>query len=135
MIKFELKSDFKGVGKNNMGVTKTGIHYPKPAFVAWRQSIIKQLPKSYPRITTADYLWHFSYTPADKRRRDITAILDGLFHCFERANIVKDDSLIKNVIFLTNKRSKTKAGMVIRIFDTPNWRVACDKLEDNLCPF
>jgi len=66
-------------GKNNMGITKNGIHYPKPKFVKWRNEMLIQVRKQFPNgiitIGDAGYLWTFKYVPEDKRRRDVSLCL------------------------------------------------------------
>jgi Holliday junction resolvase RusA-like endonuclease len=104
-------------GKNNMGVTKTGIHYPLKAFSEWSKAVILSLreQKHFPTITDRILDWTFFYTPEDKRRRDVPAILDSVFHCLERAEIISDDSIIKILQFITLPPSKENAGMIITI--------------------
>lgn len=90
-------------GKNQINITRTGHRYPNPNFVKWRNETLKQimaqLPKDFTAIDNINYVWDFIYTAGDNRRRDLPAILDALFHCLERSNVVTDDSLIKNVKF------------------------------------
>ena len=106
-------------GKNNMGVTRMGFHYPKPAFVKWRAETIAQLQKQIPPgfVAICDYnrKYVFIYTPEDKRRRDLPAVLDALFHCFEKVGLVADDCYICNVEFIRNEPNKKQAGMDIEI--------------------
>jgi len=97
-MRFRIKGQVSG-GKNNMGVTKTGIHYPKKKFVEWRTQAewqLKKQIKAMPDFETitepSDAVIH--YVSGDLRRRDCTAIMDALFHVLERMNIVKDDTFI-----------------------------------------
>ncbi len=110
-------------GKNNMRITRNGIHYPDPKFEKWRtaqiyslltqkKNYINQLP-----IISDKYHWKFLYIPSDNRRRDVPAILDAVFHCLEKAGIVKDDCLIKNIYFKTNMPNKDNAGLLLVISD------------------
>ena len=84
-------------GKNNMGVTRDGRHYPKPEFAKWRSEMIhqitKQLPTGFKTITEPTNV-KLTYFAGDKRRRDMPAIIDALFHVLERANIVEDDTFL-----------------------------------------
>lgn len=98
-----------------MGVTRTGIHYPKPEFAKWRDLTIIQIQSQCPRvlISASDLEWSFFYTPGDNRRRDVPAILDAIFHCLERAGVVFDDKHIANLYFKTLPVDKENAGMVI----------------------
>jgi hypothetical protein len=105
---FTIKGQVCG-GKNNIGITKTGKRFPNKKFVEYRKDALVQLHKQLVAPENAGYKtlgdkrakWLFSYTPVDNRRRDATAILDGLFHIFEHTSppMVMDDKLIKNFTF------------------------------------
>lgn len=87
-------------GKNNMGVTRTGRHYPKPEWAAWRdkQLFSAKLQFDGPAISepcAATVL----YWAGDRKRRDVPAIIDAIWHVLEKAGLVEDDSLIKSVDF------------------------------------
>lgn len=114
-----LKGQIRG-GKNNMGVTRTGVHYPKPEFVLWRartmNQIMEQRPAGFKKIDNSNWHWDFVYTPTDKRRRDIPAILDAIFHCLERTGVIADDYFVQNMHFRTNAVSKD-GGMIIDIVE------------------
>jgi len=122
MIEFNIKVDkVSGVGKNNYGVTRTGIHYPKKNFVEFRQKFISQiqsnlLGKPIRTICEPCFL-EVRYSPNDKRKRDATAILDALFNILETIKIVSDDSLIKKIIYEELEISeKAKMNIVIKDF-------------------
>lgn len=103
----------EGVGKNNMGINKQGQHYPNRRFEVWRKEAFYHLKQFYlpsNPIDTDNYFYEFKYYPKDRRKQDITGILDGVFHLFERAKIVKDDSLIKNITFTTCYNRHTLSG-------------------------
>lgn len=98
---FELKfKKISGIGKNNFGVTRNGIHYPKKNFINFRgeaiRQIIKQLPSNFRTIKNECKL-NIIYCPADKRTRDATAIIDAIFHIFEKAGIIENDNQIKQI--------------------------------------
>ena len=96
-------------GKNNMGVSRSGFHYPKKNFKNWRDSAVAQtVSQRAPHFTMfiEPLRLRVLYTPSDNRRRDVSAILDGLFHVLERSGIVRDDALIKDVEFHTNTVDK-----------------------------
>jgi hypothetical protein len=84
-------------GKNAIGVTKSGKHYAKPAFKAWRAEmaaqIRQQLPQSFVCITAPVNI-RVSYTSGDRKRRDQTGILDAIFHLLEYCQVIHDDSLL-----------------------------------------
>lgn len=117
-MKIILKGQVRG-GKNNMGVTRSGIHYPKPDFVKWRtltmSQILGQRPMSFKPIDNGNYHWDFQYIPEDNRRRDMPAILDAVFHCLEKAQIVTDDRWIKNMHYRECHPDKHNAGMIIDV--------------------
>ncbi len=83
-----------------MVVTRRGLHFPKPAWAKWRNEWVEQaIPQKSGE--TIDYpVWaRMDYWPKDKRRRDIPAIQDAIWHVLEKAEIVKDDALIKSLHF------------------------------------
>lgn len=103
-----------------MMITRRGLHYPAPQFVAWRNKAVGELLKQRPgqfQISRNDYFWTFEYIPEDNRRRDIPAILDAIFHVLEKTEIVLDDCIIKQLEFKTHSADKKAAGMVIRIWE------------------
>jgi len=53
------------------------------------------------------------YTPADLKRRDLPAILDSIFHCMEKAQLVVDDCLIKNLVWESRPKDKEKSGVSV----------------------
>lgn len=120
ILDITLKSQVRG-GKNNMGVTRTGIHYPNTEFKKWRDTtvweIISQRPKEFKPIDSLEYYWEFNYTPIDYRRRDAPAILDAVFHCLERANIVTDDRFIKYFKFIENIPDKNNPKFNIEVYN------------------
>lgn len=88
-------------GKNAMQITRWGGHYAKPEFKKWRADWQRQLmeqrglKKPIDTITTAIIL----YTPGDLRRRDAPGIQDALWHLLEYCKVIKDDALIKTVLY------------------------------------
>lgn len=80
-----------------MGVTKSGRHYAKRAFKFWRADalahIMPQIPSFWRPIQTPCNM-KLEYIAGDKRRRDMPAIIDAIFHVLERSGVVKDDCLI-----------------------------------------
>jgi len=90
-----------GVGKNNYGVTRTGIHYPKKNFVIFKNKVLNQILKvKYEnKIETINQECKLTlyYYPSDRRKRDATSILDAIFNILETARIIQDDSFIKEI--------------------------------------
>ena len=93
-----------------MIVTRRGLHYPKPDWQFWRDSTVTDMVSQW-QITKMAYVSRkpiftepvsmgVKYWAIDNRRRDVSGMLDALFHCLERAFVVKDDSLIVDVHWL-----------------------------------
>lgn len=84
-------------GKNNMIVTRSGLHFPKKSWAQWRNRVVMlikaQLPEDWKPINEPRNV-HLEYVAGDKRRRDMPAIVDSIFHCLEKAGVVEDDNLI-----------------------------------------
>lgn len=103
MIEFVIKGQIKS-GKNNMMITRNGLHYPKPGFVIWRTEVLAQIAYKAIEVDNVNDVpinkpcaLHVNYWKGDERRRDVSGMLDALFHCFEKAGIVTDDKLFVDV--------------------------------------
>jgi Holliday junction resolvase RusA-like endonuclease len=122
VIELRLTGQIHG-GKNQILHTRSGHRYPNKLFAQWSKAAIAEIIRQKPLWTTlcTPYLedatlhWQFIYTPSDRRRRDVPAILDAVFHVLERADVVSDDAIIKNLTFTTLPPDKDNAGMTIRI--------------------
>jgi Holliday junction resolvase RusA-like endonuclease len=109
-----LRGQVRG-GKNNMGVTKTGIHYPQKPWKLWRDAMLAQLQEQRIGPTICEpCAAEINYYAGDRKRRDLPAILDAIWHVLERGGVVKDDSLIKSVN-LKGGYDKTHPRAVIRL--------------------
>lgn len=84
-------------GKNNMVVTRSGLRFPKKEWAKWRDAAVsevrRQLPPGWKPIE-APTLVSLDYVAGDKRRRDMPAIIDAIFHVLEKAGFVADDTLL-----------------------------------------
>lgn len=84
-------------GKNNLIVTRSGHRFPRPEWAKWRDemvsSIKSQLPPNFKTIET-DCRIAVEYWAEDRRRRDMPAIIDSIFHVLEKAGVVRDDTLL-----------------------------------------
>jgi len=113
-----LTSQIRG-GKNGMGVTRTGRHYAKPTFARWRDDAVRQircqLPSGWKPIDVPCNV-RLDYVAGDKRRRDMPAVLDAVWHVLEKAGVVADDTLLWAV---QSSRSYDKAapGVTITFLD------------------
>lgn len=81
-------------GKNNIVVTRSGNRFPSAAWAKWRadavQLVVNQLPENF-RPFNAPVNIRLDYFAGDKRRRDMPAIVDSIFHVLEKAGVVTDD--------------------------------------------
>lgn len=78
-----------------MIITRSGLHFPKPEWAKFRDGVVKQLkaqlpPKWTPIDVPCDVF--LEYCASDKRRRDMPAIIDSIWHCLEKSGVVKDDT-------------------------------------------
>jgi len=81
-------------GKNNIVITRTGHRFPKPAWAKWRdnavESVKSQLLQPWTPISEPANI-RLEYWAGDKRRRDMPAIIDSIFHVLEKSGVVTDD--------------------------------------------
>lgn len=86
-------------GKNNIVITRAGMRFPKPAWAKWRDQAVMQVRtqlvairgfKPFTEPVSVDF-WYFA---GDKRRRDMPAIIDSVWHVLEKAGVVEDDTLL-----------------------------------------
>lgn len=90
-------------GKNAIVVTRSGMHFPKPRFKAWRDDMTRQVMEQKPKAVLFDgpVQTYIEYTPGDRIRRDCTGIMDALWHLagIKWGAIVQDDSQFKAVVW------------------------------------
>ena len=68
------------------------------------------MPLSVPVTASIDYF------PGDRRKRDVPALMDGLWHVLEKANVVVDDSVIRNIgYWMTHDLDKENPRIVVRL--------------------
>ena len=94
VVKLVIKGQIRG-GKNNMIVTRTGMHFPKPEWAKWRDAAVQQVRAQLPHCYKpcgGPVLMQLNYIAGDHRRRDMPAILDSIFHVLEKAGVVVDDA-------------------------------------------
>lgn len=101
-----------------MSITRTGIHYPKAGFRVWRNDAVFQAKMHRHKRIETQCSAVVNYYAGDKRRRDVPAIMDAIWHVLERAGVVSDDCLITNV----NWRSR---------YDKANPRVEIELVKDD----
>ena len=73
------------------------IHYPQARFTRWRADACKQLIGQFQETITYRGSMDVQYTPGDLKTRDVSGLLDALFHLFGYAGVIKDDGLIREV--------------------------------------
>ena len=107
-----------------MNVTRSGQHYPNRKWAEWRDNVVADLtyilkPTKETQIKEPCKML-VRYVPGDLKRRDLPAMLDSLFHCMERAGIVSDDSLIKELTWtaLPFNRKTPKVEIKIEEIDS-----------------
>lgn len=95
-MKLEIKGQIMG-GKNNIIITRSGLRFPKPAWAAWRDAAVMEVKRQLPagfRPLTEPVNVRLDYVAGDKRRRDMPAIIDSIWHVLEKAGVVADDTLL-----------------------------------------
>ena len=89
-----------------MMIGRNGRHYPQAAWAQWRDGVVRQMRYQFLASMQKPFIdGHvfatIEYWPGDKRRRDVPGMIDALWHCIERAGIVKDDSMIESLEWFT----------------------------------
>jgi Holliday junction resolvase RusA-like endonuclease len=120
-MKLKIQGQIKS-GKNNMGVTRGGLHFPRRDWKEWRDGVLTQISAQLvgflpPEV--ASYAITFDYHPGDNRRRDVPGMIDALFHCLERAGVVKDDAHFKDVVWKTYPIDRGNPRVDIEISPLP----------------
>lgn len=100
-------------GKNAMGIARTGRHYAKPRFAAWRSiaavEIMQQklawtpaqkmaLPLLGPLVVTISY--HEIVKVPANGTRDLPGCLDALWHLLTHCGLIENDGQIKGVTWV-----------------------------------
>lgn len=104
-IELRFEGQVRG-GKNHIGITKKGHRFPLKTFANWVRSVRHDIEVQYrlhnfrfPQVKPMKV--SILYVPGDRKRRDIPAILDAIFHVMEKAGVVKDDCLLEDIEFKT----------------------------------
>jgi Holliday junction resolvase RusA-like endonuclease len=119
-IEFTVYGIIKG-GKNHVNITRTGQRYPNKAWAQWRNNVVCDLRQTMAEASGSCVYFdcpcrmRVFYWAGDKRRRDVPAMIDALFHCFEHAGLVKDDALIRQVEWFYYGYDKNKPRCEIAI--------------------
>lgn len=101
IVMIRLAGQVRG-GKNNVIVTRSGKRFPNPIFEQWRNKAVLEVKQqlSSSKFDVPCHV-HVQYTPGDRRRRDVPAIMDGLWHVLERAGVVSDDKFLEDITWHT----------------------------------
>ena len=75
------------------------IHYPQARFSKWRADASKQLLGQFQETIGWRCSMEAHYTPGDLKTRDVSGLLDALFHLFGYAGVIKDDGLIRDIVW------------------------------------
>lgn len=94
--------------------------FPNKRFKAWRQECLVQLhPQcrwegAYLPLETTIRL-RCEYTPGDARVRDVSGLLDALFHVMVQAKILKDDGLVHEVEWKRLEINREHPGITFHV--------------------
>lgn len=116
-------------GKNQQGRTRAGHVYPKKLFASWRDSfgqqfLLQKQPWShYFPLSEPVVIW-VTYVAGDARIRDVPGMEDALWHLFEWVGFVKNDTLLKGVVWRTAPRDRAIPGVEVEIFPA-HWPWDC----------
>ena len=93
--------------------------YPNKSFTNWRAKayiqIIEQAGWGSRTIITTPIHLTVDYWPADKRTRDITGMADALFHLLVYAKVLKDDGLIRGLVWREHELNRKFPKLVMEI--------------------
>lgn len=83
-------------GKNSVVVRRDGKRFPSRRFSLWRDAALAEVARHKVPLRPIEGPCHVTvwYTRGDDRRRDVPGMMDALCHLMERADIVRDDSLL-----------------------------------------
>ena len=112
---FTISGQVRG-GKNNVNVTRTGHRYPDRSWALWRDRVVNDLLsiKGLGRYENPCKI-EVKYWAGDRRKRDVPAMIDALWSCFEKAGIVRDDCQFTEVHWLPMGYSKQDPKVEVRI--------------------
>ena len=106
-------------GKNNMVGTRTGHRFPKASWAKWRDSAVAQIrlqiPNGWKPVDSPTNVKLY-YRAGDKRRRDMPAIIDAIWHVLEKVGVCTDDTHLW-VSESTRHYSKENPGALVEFPD------------------
>lgn len=118
MIDFTIHGIIRG-GKNNINITRTGRRYPNKSWAIFRDRVVNEIRDMMRKEGLKTFenrlKIEIGYYNGDLRRRDVPAMLDSLWSCMEKAELVKDDCLFTDVNWFSMGMDKTNPRVEIRI--------------------
>ena len=90
--------------------------YPDKRFAQWRDEAVGDLVKQwrYDPITEPVRL-HVTYWPGDRKTRDVPGMEDALFHVLVKARILKDDGLVRDLLWYGQPMNRKGPKVLITI--------------------
>jgi len=109
-------------GKNQIKIAVRGgkIHkYPDARFILWREDVLNQIMvQGGTKPTGAVPLaLRVEYTPSDRRVRDVSGMLDAIFHVLAKSGTIDDDGLIWDVQWIRRPMHKLEAKVVLTVLE------------------
>ena len=103
-------------GKNRILITRTGHRYPPKEFKAWRDEAVEDMRKQWkqPAIIFPVSLW-CQYWPGDRRTRDVSGMMDAMFHVLVKAGVLHDDGLVWNCSWFRMEMNKKGPKVLITV--------------------
>ena len=93
--------------------------YPDKTFTNWRArsyvQILEQANWGSRTMMTCPVNLTVDYWPGDKRTRDITGMADALFHLLVYAKVLKDDGLIRGLVWREHDLNRKFPKVVMEI--------------------
>ena len=120
MISFTLTQQIPG-GKNQIGIsTRHGkvSRFPNQRFVLWRKQaaleVLAQV-KAKEKPLVGPISMRVLYSPHDQRTRDLSGMLDALFHLAEYCGLIQDDGQIEDLIWARRARRIDRMETLIEL--------------------
>ena len=107
-------------GKNQIKLCVRGgkIHkYPDARFILWREEALNQIAVQRGTRPTSAMPVHLrvEYTPGDRRVRDVSGMLDAVFHVLAKSGTLDDDGLVWSVEWIRHPMNKAKPRAMLTI--------------------
>lgn len=91
--------------------------YPNAKFKNWRDHAHIEIRSQFMRAPQIDKPIRLScsYWPGDNRTRDVSGMLDALFHILVYSKVLKDDGLIYDVVWKRHEMNKKFPKIVMEL--------------------